>query len=241
MIKYIQILGERCSGTNFATSLVNKNFSQVQITKEFGGKHWFLKDHHPRTRPNESTDLQCVRTINEDNSDTLFLCVLRNPFDWVRSMHARPYHAYNHSDIRFSLFLRKPWLSFEKTRVNRFWPHRSDNFWFIEEAANILKLRSMKIEHWLNLQGRVQNIYFLNYEDIREDNQFFANVARKFHIALKHPTIEGDKRYLGRAPGIDYAPRNYPEISEGDLEFIRDELDWDLEKRIGYSSADYQP
>ena len=241
MIKYIQILGERSSGTNFINSLVKKNFCGVQITKEFGGKHWFLKDHYPRSRPNDTTDAQCIRSVHENTTDTLFLCVLRNPFDWIRSIHSRPYHAYNHSGIPFSQFLRKPWLSFEKARVNRFWPARTDNFWFIEEAGNILQLRSMKIEHWLKLGEKVENIYYLNYEDVLQDNQFMTKVAERFGIELCNANIEGETRYLNRRPDIEYSPQNYPAIADQDLEFIRSELNWELEQRIGYARDDYIP
>ncbi len=239
MIESIQILGERCSGTNFIASLVENNFARVRLSKEFGGKHWFLKNHHPRSRPNETTDAQCIRSVHEDTSDTLFLCIVRNPYDWSRSIHARPYHAHNHADISFSQFLRKPWLSYEKSRINRFWKPAGGNFWFIEEAPNVLRLRSMKLAHWLNLEGIVENIAFLKYEDVQQDITTLANVARRFDIALRHPSFEGESRYMGRAPGTVYTPREYPAIFEADLEFIQQELDWVQENRVGYSTSDY--
>ena len=240
MIAFIQLFGERCSGTNFVSSLVTKNFKHVELTTDFGGKHWFLKDHFPRCRPNVSTDTECIRSLSHNNSDTLFLCIFRNPFDWIRSLNTRPYHASNHRDISISQFIRKPWLSFERYPANKHWPQRDDGFWFIEEALNLLRLRSMKIEHLLNLQDRVENYHCINYETLLDKNAYLANIATDFQIELKQPEIMGDNRYFGRPPGTDFSPTKYPTLQQHDIDFINQELDWDLEQKIGYSQTDYQ-
>ncbi|MFT5112668.1 MAG: hypothetical protein ACI8P9_001995 [Parasphingorhabdus sp.] len=240
MVSYIQLFGERCSGTNFVLSLVTQNFKHVAITTEFGGKHWFLKDHFPRCRANQTTDAECIRSLQENSSDTLFLCVFRNPFDWLRSLHERPYHASNHGGISITQFIRKPWLSFERYPANRHWPQRDDGFWFIEEALNILRLRSMKIEHLLNLRDRVENFYLINYETLLADNEYLTSIANDFEIELNNPTITGEKRYLGRVAGTEFSPTSYPKFPDHDIEYIFQELDWELEQAIGYSQTDYQ-
>jgi len=237
MIRYVQIFGERCSGTNFVTRLVENNMDNVELTKDFGGKHWFIKDHYPRSRPNESTDYQCVRSL-QDSADTLFLCLFRNPYDWVRSIREKPYHARNHQGLPLRAFIRKPWHSFEHARLNRYWPKRSDNYWFIEEAINILRLRSMKIAHLLNIQDRVENIRFVNYETISQDNEALISIADQFRISLKHTAIRGVTKHLGRARDMEFSPRKYPEIPPEQLEFINEELNWELENRIGYLRED---
>ncbi len=233
MIRYVQIFGERCSGTNFVAHLVKNNLDNIELTKDFGGKHWFIKDHYPRSRPNESTDFQCIRPLR-DHSDTLFLCLFRNPYDWVRSIREKPYHARNHNGLILREFIRKPWHSFEHARLNRHWPQRDDNFWFIEEAINILHLRSMKIEHLLNLQNQVDNICFVNYEKISEDENILNTIADQFQISLKHTAIKSVSKHFGRAHDIEFSPSNYPDISPEDLKFINEELNWDLENHIGY-------
>ena len=89
LIEHVQIFGERCSGTNYLTSLIRKNFADVEITKAFGGKHWFVKDHLPRCRPNRSTDHQCVRPLS-DSDDTLFLVMFRVNPDYVMVLFTDP-------------------------------------------------------------------------------------------------------------------------------------------------------
>ena len=239
VIKYWQLFGERCSGTNYIESLFWKNLAGIELTRDFGGKHWFIKDHHPRCRPNRSTDCQCIRHLS-DNSDTLFIVLFRNPFDWLRSINAKPYHAGNHWGLTLSRFLRKPWHAFETSRVNPCWPENEDRYWFIEEAANILRLRTRKIEHLLGLKDRVEHIYFMNYETIQEDNNVLQEIARRFQVALKHTEIQGDKRHFGHRGNVEYVPRNDVRIMQDDLDFIRSELDWELEGRIGYGPEDYR-
>jgi hypothetical protein len=238
MITHVQLFGERCSGTNYVASLITKNFDDIEMTKDYGGKHWFIKDHYPRCRPNQSTDYQCIRPLS-DNADTLFVCLFRNPFDWVRSINARPYHAGDHWGLALSEFLRKPWHSFERIRLNGYWPDRHDSYWFIEEAQNVLRLRSMKIQHLLNLRDRVDTVCYVNYETIRDDNDSLRAIAHRYQIQLKHVAVLGERKHFGRAHEDEYAGPQYAPISGDDLRFILEELDWGVEGRIGYSDRDY--
>ena len=236
MIRYVQIFGERCSGTNFVTRLIRKNMKNIQMTKDYGGKHWFIKDHHPRGRSNQSTDLQCVRSL-QDCDDTLFVCIFRNPYDWIRSIHNMPHHARNHKNIPFREFIRKPWHSIEHVRRNPFWLPREDQYYFIEEAINILRLRSIKIEHLLNLESQVQHIYFLRYEIIAKDNAHLATIANQFQIDL-NSSLEGVIPHIGRSHKTPFSPVVYPDFQPEDLSFINEELDWDLERRVNYQSRE---
>ena len=151
-----------------------------------------------------------------------------------------PYHAGNHWGLSLTEFLRKPWYSFETARLNPYWPERPDKDWFIEEAKNILRLRTQKIEHLLNLRNVVENVSFVNYESIRDDNGLLEEIAHKYLIKLKYPSIRGEPKHLGRPAKIAFTGTRYSPIGPEDLEFIRRELDWEVEGRIGYHSMDYQ-
>ena len=208
------------------------------MTSDFGWKHWFIKDHHPRGRPNQSTDYQCIRPLR-DSADTLFLCVFRNPFDWVRSINAKPYHAPAHWGLPLTEFLRMPWRSFETTRASPYWPERPDKFPFIEEAENILRLRTKKIAHLFSLKQVVENVRFINYETIRDDNQQLKRIDNEFNIKLRHSNIRGVTKYFPNPNMARFVLPKYPKIAKNDVEFIRVELDWDLEHRLGYHINDY--
>jgi hypothetical protein len=232
-VRYVQVFGERRSGTNYLTRLVEKNFADLEITRSFGGKHWFINGLEPRGRPNRSTDLQCVRRP-VDGDDTLFLVIFRDPLDWLRSIHARPYHAPGHWNLPFAEFIRKPWICFEQERVNPLWPEAKGPY-FIEEADNVVRLRSQKIRHLLELEGTATNVAFVNYETLRDDLGILGAIADRFGFSLKSwPLVDETTHVGGGAPRTFVEPRDYPPVSDEDLRFILRNLDRDLEASIGY-------
>ena len=239
MIEHIQILGERNSGTNYLASLIQKNIPTVTITKSFGYKHWFINGHYPRSAPNNSTDFECTRSLDYSD-DTLFLVILRNPFDWLRSMAISPYHAPEHNDLPFSEFIRKPWKSYERARVNSVWPVSDDGIYFIEQAENILVLRSIKIQHWLNLRQRVKHIAFINYEKLYNDLSTLEDIADQFNIPkINRPFVNQAGYHKGGELKQElFVPKKYAPIDEQDLEFIKTTIDWDAEKAFNYIFPD---
>ena len=70
------IYGERCSGTNYLQELIELNFD-VETTWDYGWKHFF-----------GFNDL-----LNSD--DTLFICIVRNPIDWINSLYKNKHHLYS--------------------------------------------------------------------------------------------------------------------------------------------------
>jgi len=238
VIKYVQIFGERCSGTNYLASLVQKNLAGVEVTKDFGGKHWFIKDHLPRCRPNRSTDHQCIRPLS-DSADTLFLVIYRSPLDWLRSLHQKPYHAADHRGLEFSDFVRKRWVSYETKKMNSHWPSCDGDYYFIEEAENVLRLRTLKIQHLNRLQEVVEHAAFISYEELILDTRLLADVAEQFGVRLKqHPPVDESFYFGGGATRTFTAPKRYAPLAERDLDFIRQTLDWKVEAQIGYEWVD---
>ena len=150
MILDYTIFGERNSGTNYLLKTLQENL-KIPFTQRYGFKHWFIKDLNPRGRPNTTTDNECIKSL-EFSSHTLFIYILRNPYDWAAAMYERPYHI-NDSD-RSSLlnFISHPYISYEVEQpVNH--GHNSPTTWykdkvtqtfFIEESSNLISLRNLK-------------------------------------------------------------------------------------------------
>lgn len=89
-ISFIQLFGERCSGTNYTAQLLINNFHEIQLTQQYGFKHRFHNDN----------------VAGSDNC--LFLIVYRDAFDWLRSFHLQPFHAAPElRNISFAEFIRK--------------------------------------------------------------------------------------------------------------------------------------
>ena len=73
MINKFTIYGERCSGTNFLEKAIAENFD-IKVTWEYEWKHFFGFN-------------KCL-----NSQDTLFIGVIRDPFDWLFSFHKNPHH-----------------------------------------------------------------------------------------------------------------------------------------------------
>ncbi len=238
-IRYVQIFGERCSGTNFLETLTRTNFRDIKMTTTFGGKHWYIRDHQPRGRSNETTDQECVRNLS-DSADTLFLVIHRNPYDWLRSLQATPYHAWTHASLPIREFVTKPWVSSEVSPVNPTWTVRDDGYYFIEEAANVLELRALKLRHLLRLPEVAPNVAIVRYDDLAADPSLLAQIADQFGIELVDgPLRNVEHHFGGGAQEVYDGGRTYDPIDDADLDHINRHLDWDVEAAAGYSPSDY--
>lgn len=235
-IKNIQIFGERCSGTNYLERLIKTNFG-VRVTSDFGFKHWFLDGISPRSRTNLTTDLEQKRSL-DDSDDTLFLCLLRSPYDWLRSLYKKPHHTVLPDDLKFGEFVRMPWVSQDQVKRNAAWrKNRGEELYFIEEAQNICELRSQKIEHWLELKKIVKNVEFLKYEDLSRNPGLLIEIVSHHGISTKEDGFINVTEY--KSENKRYEPTRYPRISRKDMGFINSQLNWALESTIGYEKSDW--
>lgn len=89
-----QVYGQRCSGTNALIKLLERNLDELQFTEDFGFKHWLV--------PEEV----------EIPDDVFVIVIARQVDQWLRSLHAKPWHA--HPDLKemdFGEFIRAEWRS----------------------------------------------------------------------------------------------------------------------------------
>ena len=83
-IDYIQIFGERNSGTNYLKQLLEINLDpKIEIGSKFGWKHGF-------------THKRAIK--NKDTEHTLFLVLTKDPYSWLISMNQRPHQAVQSID-----------------------------------------------------------------------------------------------------------------------------------------------
>ncbi|MBW3020332.1 hypothetical protein KY334_03470 [Candidatus Woesearchaeota archaeon] len=238
MIKKIQIFGERNSGTNYLKSLIKLNFENIDITTEFGWKHWFpFSEGDPHYKGKK--DSECC----------LFIVIYRNPFDWLRSFHQNPWHShFSLKGIKFSKFIRKEWFCMwnDEANIGNNNPKYNSEMLFERDPEtnkrfkNVLKLRSSKIKYFQKLKEQVKNICYIRYEDLKDNPDILKDIALKFHIKLKNNSIINEDTYKGFKEE-KYIPKKYPPFSKKDLKFIHENLNWDLENLIGYNFNDYTP
>lgn len=226
------VIGERCSGTNYLNYLIDANTYLRQ--HRIGHKHfppWY------ELGPEGYSGNSQYFYFNNCES-TLFVIIFRNPYDWLRSFHRTPWHADpSFKKIPFSEFIRKEWIpsdtdsnvtgEFVKNPLCDLDPKTGLYF------KNVIALRSAKIRAMLEIKNRAPNVYYVNYEKVRDYPEEVLNeIAELCNIALKKP-FTPVLSYKG-VKGTTYKPKAYAPISSDDLYYINSQLNKSLEKKIGY-------
>lgn len=218
-IERFQMLGERCSGTNFLKGLL-EHFSHIPLERKYGFKHfpiWF--SHDSKWRADKST---------------LFIVIVRHPYDWLSSLNRIPWHADKSLyHLSFSDFIRKEWKISPDNPYED--PRRSDKDPVSGELfENAIQLRTAKTKDWLILQEH-PNHFFINYETLRDyPYAVIAELADLFDLQIKgafYPV----KKYKNTGTTI-YRKSVYAPISESDRNYIGEQLDPALEVELGYGA-----
>lgn len=165
MLKKYTIYGERCSGTNYLKNIMNLNFN-IKLTHEYGKKHFF--------------GFQDEKLKKSD--DTLFICIVRNPVDWVNSLYREKYHIAKHLRKNITDFLNKEFYSYNDKHsglMDGSEIMEDRNIYTGKRYKNIFELRHTKIK-WMmeELPNKVKNYIFIKHEDLLYD---FKNTLLKIN------------------------------------------------------------
>ncbi len=221
------VIGERCSGTNFARALIKRNLG-LAVRDDLGWKHGFP---HTLAYPR----------------DVLLVVVVRDALDWAKSMFAKPWHAPETMQrLGFSEFLRAPWESVVD-RPDYFGlpkgseligaPLQLDRHPITGAAfANILQMRNAKTAAFLGLENRHASFVALRHEALARSPETVLNDLRRAFGLEEAGAFRGVHRRLGSrfAAKVADRPAAPQQISPADRAFILGELDLGQERRLGY-------
>lgn len=229
-IEKIQILGERCSGTNYLDNLIQINYNIIP-TYEFSNKHFFTQERIPT-----------------DRDDLLVLMIVRNPYDWLRSLHTTPHHIYDH-DSNFSNFIRKIIISKEKyyNILGSDDPHIINNKAYlrkdytgedyidIEFFQSVIDMRTYKMKLMLEIKKSIKHAEIISYDDLVNNVNILDDIAKKYNIPLNHETIVNTSEYKHDGIGTVFSKKKYFAINNCDLTYLNNKLDWNLENQFGFT------
>jgi nicotinamide riboside kinase len=177
MLKKYTIYGERTSGTTYLKNIIDKNFD-IKLTWEYGWKHFF--------------GFNDEKLKNSD--DTLFICIIRDPFEWINSLFREKHHLplkYKTNlteEEKLDEFLNKEVFSVNDADYNyKKWDKElmiDRNIYTGERYKNIFELRHTKIK-WMieDLPKKVNNYIFIQYEDLL--NNFENTILKIKNKGLK--------------------------------------------------------
>jgi hypothetical protein len=243
-IKRIKVCGERCSGTNFLVELLHANFPTLERTGmfDFGHKH-FLWWFGTPVDYEKLKKLKCAaNSVDMSGSeDCLFVVVIRDPYDWLRSFYLMPWSA--HEDFQacsFSHFLKTEWKLSDLWHVKlptegQYGEIDNCNPWTGQPFRNVIQMREGKIENYLTLGKLVDNYLLVNYEDVSENPEKFINFVSTYFKLVNKKFVPLNTYKETKAP---YVKKQYFPIPKNDLKFINSQLDWRVENKVGYFKKD---
>lgn len=228
-ITRFQVLGERSSGTNFTKRLLGRN-SDLRPTEALGWKHGF--PHAGAIPP-----------------DLVVIGVVRRADEWARSMHARPWHCSAEMQrLGFSAFIRAEWDTYvdrpqyfgrtlDTGSVGQ--PLQHDRHPLTgRRFANIFALRQAKLDGLRSYQNRGCSFVLLRMETVTGDPE--GTLDQLLHV-LGQPARSGAFRPVVKRLGTRFRaatetrPAPPEQMSENDLEFLRNTVNAAQEAALGYT------
>jgi hypothetical protein len=228
-IRNFQVFGERSSGTNFVSHIVNQHLGLVR-NKSYGWKHGFP-------------------AMSAISPRSLIIVLFRNALPWVRSMYNKPWHTTGAlQQLEFSEFIRSEWRSHIKGGINSKDEPVDPRIWKSLQLdrdpltglpfANIVQLRNTKTLGFLSFANRRCNVVFARHETVADNPQAFLDrIADHFDISPASP-YEPFDRVTGGGRWARIRPVKAPkELSSADHGFVLSQLNVDVERFIGYEYA----
>lgn len=202
---------------------------------EYGHKHflwWFGSTAFTKLKP---LKYEFKAVDMADSSDCLFVVIVRDPYDWLRSFFNYPHTV--HEDLLnrgFSHFLRSQWKPVEEQHPLEGSYKEIDGYnpWTNKPFSNVLELRKYKMQNYLTLSKLVDNYMIVRYEDVCNAPEAFINFVATKYLLNKKEVFTPITTFKGL--DIPYVPKKYFSFSEENLYFINANIDWDVEEKVNY-------
>jgi len=208
-MKHVKIYGERNTGIIALEFLVKKNLDAViSDTFDLGWKH--------RVAPSDDELSEKIK------KDVIFLCLVKNPYSWLLSMHKHPGHHEALKKLSFSEFLRYSYGDYR----------------------NPIVMWNIKYNSYVNLANSVENHIIVKYEDMLTDQVEFVNlIAGKFGfdkpVFFKHANkrLSNSKKVSSRRFRSEYyiEEKWRRKLHRRHVNYINEFLDKNLMEKFNYS------
>jgi hypothetical protein len=188
--KLLKIYGERNTGTNYLSRLVDLNLEVRQLTGVIPGwlsslQQWFRGKELARDfyfsltyrrnlgwKHSQVMPVDEMRKLRICTNDLSFVTLTRNPYSWLLSMYKRPYHQYYARKPDLESFLTAPWGRVRRENVSG-------------EIAGPVELWNIKNASYIQLQGKLPALN-LTFEALLESPEHALDtIGKQFHLDWK--------------------------------------------------------
>lgn len=231
----IIIKGERCTGTNYMYKLIEKNFGNDYLM-DLGWKHSYLNIFDPELH---------------NSKNYLVIFIFRNPIDWISSFYNQAWHFDTTQYSNISEFIKKEPVQINEgfTELSQF-PKSNELFYerhpfTLDRPKNLCELRNWKNENFLNTSKILPNVMYVRYEDLYQDpkkilddiNGKYFNLTYNFENITTYKGVT-NSNFLPKDTELNFTPKKYEQLSNDDLNFVKNNINWTIEEKIGYTISD---
>lgn len=199
------IYGERHSGTNFLEQCFKQTFD-LDRTEYYGNKHFF-----GWAKP---------ETISFRGKHTLFIGIVRNPYDWIMAMINLPHHIHRSRLLNISQLLTEEWYSTDYHDKEIL---EDRNFITKQRYNNIFHMRTVKYQYLSQIMPIIATNYVLLSYDawLKNYDTYLSIISNRFHLKKNTTSlsVETKNPYL---------------VSHYIKPIIDSYCDWTLEESLGF-------
>jgi hypothetical protein len=199
------IYGERHSGTNFLEQCFKQTFD-LDRTEYYGNKHFF-----GWAKP---------ETISFRGKHTLFIGIVRNPYDWIMATINLPHHIHRNRLLNISQLLTEEWYSTDYHDKEIL---EDRNFITKERYNNIFHMRTIKYQYLSQIMPIIATNYvLLSYDTwLKNYDNYLSIISNRFHLKknIISPSVETKNPYL---------------VPDYIKSIIDSYCDWTLEESLGF-------
>jgi hypothetical protein len=136
----------------------------VKITWQYGWKHFF-----------GFNDLS-------NSDDTLFIGIIRNPYDWINSLYREQHHLPSYFRGNIDCFLNKEFYSLKNNREIM----EDRNIYTKKRYKDIFEMRNTKIKYLTeDMPNLVKNYLLITYEKLMGEFNLTINEIRNKGLKIK--------------------------------------------------------
>ena len=229
MIRFFSL---RCSGSTYLQHLLKHNFPTMYFGQDLGWKHGpagsAIQGFRSQAEDIDELVDQEFEVRGERLKDPATIMIVRNPYDWVRSLYKNAWWVLHpsYSKVQFTEFLQTP------VRITARQP-ADMNFFDNKPYNNPIEMRSSKLKLLLSLTCRSPRHFVINYETLLESAPaVIAHIASEFNWRPK--AIYEPIDYRIRSRGKKFEVSSYPELGSEEFAFIKEQIDGELEQLLNY-------